>query len=94
MGYGLPCKGLINEPVGAFVHLARDPGKLPSLEVVEGFLDFFAEHFGPLVTAKQMLGSRFEELRAEILAIWERRNTSGDGGLQLPQEYLLSVIRL
>lgn len=63
-------------------------------ESTEGFLDFFAERFGPLVTAKQMLGARFEELRAEILAIWERRNTAGNGGLVLPQEYLLSVVRL
>ena len=63
-------------------------------ESIEGFLDYFAENFGPLVTAKQMLGARFEELRSEILAIWERRNTAGNGGLVLPQEYLLSVIRL
>ena len=63
-------------------------------ESIEGFLDFFAENFGPLVTAKQMLGARFEELRAEILAIWERRNTASNGGFVLAQEYLLSVIHL
>lgn len=63
-------------------------------ESIEGFLDYFAENFGPLVTAKQMLGARFEELRAEILAIWERRNTAADGGLVLEQEYLLSVVHL
>jgi len=63
-------------------------------ESVEGFLDVFAENFGPLVTAKQMLGARFDELRTEILDIWERRNAAGNGGLVLPQEYLLSVIRL
>lgn len=63
-------------------------------ESIDAFLDLFAESFGPLVTAKQMLGARFEELRAEIRAIWERRNTADDGGFVLPQEYLLSVVRL
>ncbi len=63
-------------------------------ESVEGFLDVFAENFGPLVAAKQMLGPRFDELRTEILDIWERRNAAGNGGFVLPQEYLLSVIRL
>ena len=63
-------------------------------ESIESFLDYFAENFGPLVTAKQMLGARFEELRAEILEIWTRRNTAGNGEFVLPQEYLLSVVRL
>ncbi len=35
-----------------------------SADSVEGFADFFVDRFGPLVTAKQMLGARFEELRA------------------------------
>ena len=60
----------------------------------DGFLDYFVDRFGPLVTARQMLGDRFGELRAEILAIWEEQNEADDGRLVLPQEYLLSVIRL
>lgn len=60
----------------------------------EGFLDYFVERFGPLVTAKQMLGERFAELHGQILAIWEEVNHADDGTLRLPQEYLLSVIRL
>jgi SAM-dependent methyltransferase len=63
-------------------------------ESVEGFADYFIDRFGPLVTARQMLGDRFEELRSELVAIWARRNESGDGRLVLPQEYLLSVVRL
>jgi hypothetical protein len=63
-------------------------------ESVEGFLDFFVDRFGPLVTARNMLGDRFGELREQILAIWERVNEADDGSLRLPQEYLLSVIRL
>ena len=63
-------------------------------ESIEGFADFFMDRFGPLVTAKQMLGDRFAELRQEIIEIWARWNESDDGRLVLPQEYLLSVIRL
>lgn len=59
----------------------------------EGFLDYFLERFGPLVTARQMLGERFSELRSDVLDVWNERNESSDGGLVLPQEYLQSVIR-
>jgi SAM-dependent methyltransferase len=61
---------------------------------VEGFADYFMDRFGPLVTARQMLGERFAELRAEIIAIWTRWNESADGRFVLPQEYLLSIVRL
>lgn len=60
----------------------------------EGFLDFFAERFGPLVTARQVLGERFAELRRQILEIFETRNEATDGTLVLPQEYLQSIVRL
>jgi hypothetical protein len=63
-------------------------------ESIDGFADFFMDRFGPLVTARQMLGERFAELRKDIIEIWARWNESGDGRLVLPQEYLLSVIRL
>jgi SAM-dependent methyltransferase len=63
-------------------------------ESIDGFADYFMDRFGPLVTARQMLGDRFAELRQQIIEIWARWNESGDGRLVLPQEYLLSVIRL
>lgn len=63
-------------------------------ESIEGFADFFMERFGPMVTAKKMLGDRFGELRERTMAIWAERNEAGDGSLRLPQEYLLSVVRL
>ena len=63
-------------------------------ESVEGFADFFMDRFGPLVTARAMLGERFEELREQIITIWGEANETDDGTLRLPQEYLLSVIRL
>jgi hypothetical protein len=63
-------------------------------DTVDGFADFFMDRFGPMVTAKQMLGERFAELRAEVVEIWRSFNEAPNGGLRLPQEYLLSVIRL
>jgi hypothetical protein len=63
-------------------------------ESIEGFADFFMDRFGPMVTARQMLGERFGELRKEVIAIWADNNEADDGRLILPQEYLLSVIRL
>ena len=61
---------------------------------VEGFADFFMARFGPLVTARAMLGDRFGELRDRIIQIWRDANEAADGSLRLPQEYLLSVVRL
>jgi SAM-dependent methyltransferase len=54
---------------------------------------YFFERFGPLVTAREMLGERFEELGEKVIAIFEERNEASDGSLRLPQEYLQSVIR-
>lgn len=61
---------------------------------LDGFGDVFMDKFGPMVAAKQLLGERFDALRSEIREIWARWNESDDGRLILPQEYLLSVIRL
>ena len=61
---------------------------------VDGWADYFIERFGPLVTAKAMLGERFGELRDQLVAIWHDANQADDGSLRLPQEYLLSIIRL
>ena len=63
-------------------------------ESTKGWADFFIDRFGPMVTARKMLGERFGELRERTVAIFEERNEADDGSLRLPQEYLLSVIRL
>ena len=57
------------------------------------FADYFAERFGPLVTARAMLGERFAELHEKLVAVFEARNEADDGSLHMPQEYLQSVIR-
>jgi SAM-dependent methyltransferase len=61
---------------------------------LDGFADFFMERFPPMVTARAALGDRFRELRDRTIDIWRNANVASDGSLRLPQEYLLSVIRL
>jgi SAM-dependent methyltransferase len=62
-----------------------------SLEV---YVDDFMEHFPTMAAARGMLGDRFEELREKMIAIWRDANAADDGSLRLPQEYLLSIVRL
>jgi SAM-dependent methyltransferase len=63
-------------------------------ESVESFADYFMDRFPPMVAAQGMLGERFGELREEIVTIWSDANEATDGTLRLPQEYLLTVVRL
>ena len=63
-------------------------------ESVDMFADFFMERFPLMVTARAMLGESSSEMRQRIVEIWRKRNEATDGGLRLPQEYLLSIVRL
>jgi hypothetical protein len=63
-------------------------------ESIESWADFFMARFGPMVTARAMLGDRFAELRERVVEIWRNANEATDGSLRLPQAYLLSIIRL
>jgi hypothetical protein len=61
---------------------------------VDSFADLFMERFPTMVSARTRLGERFQELRERIVDIWREANQADDGSLRLPQEYLLSVVRL
>jgi hypothetical protein len=63
-------------------------------ESVDAWADFFMDRFPTMVAARSMLGDRFTELRERIVEIWRAANEATDGTMRLPQEYLLSVIRL
>jgi SAM-dependent methyltransferase len=63
-------------------------------ESVESWGDYFIDRFPMMVTARSMLGERFSELRGRIVEIWREANEADDGSLRLPQEYLLSIVRL
>jgi hypothetical protein len=62
-------------------------------ESLDGFAEYFMARFGPMVTAREMLGDRFAELREQVMEIWSEFNEADDGTLRLPQEYLLSVVK-
>ena len=61
---------------------------------VEAWADYFMERFPTMVAAQAMLGERFAELREKIIGIWRGANEATDGTLRLPQEYLVSIVRL
>lgn len=63
-------------------------------ESARGFADYFFDRFGPLVTARQVLGDRFEDLSEELISIFESRNEAEDGTFFMPQEYLQSIVHL
>ena len=61
---------------------------------MDEWANFFMDRFGPMVTARKMLGERFAELREQVVAIWTKANQSTEGRVRIPQEYLVSIIRL
>ena len=63
-------------------------------ESIESWADFFMTRFGPLVTARAALGDRFGELRERTVQIWRDANQGEGGRMRVPQEYLVSIIRL
>ena len=63
-------------------------------ESVESFAELFMSRFPPMVAARTALGERFEQLRGRILDVWRDFNEADDGTFRLPQEYLLSIVRL
>jgi SAM-dependent methyltransferase len=56
------------------------------------FVDFMATEYGPLVKAREALGERWPELRADLNALSEEMN-SGVDGFCVASEYLLAVGR-
>lgn len=63
-------------------------------ESIDGWADYFMARFGPMVTARSMLGERFGELRERVVDVWRKANTAAGGRLRVPQQYLVSIIRL
>jgi ubiquinone/menaquinone biosynthesis C-methylase UbiE len=62
----------------------------PSLE---GFLDFWETRFGPVVTAKKVLGDGYPALRQDLRTVYEQWNQADDGALYAEAEYLVTVGR-
>lgn len=61
----------------------------------EEFIDLFADCYGPLLQARKALSAdgRWEQLRAELVAMTEESNISEDGRLRVPSDYLVVAAR-
>jgi SAM-dependent methyltransferase len=59
----------------------------------ESYVDFYADKFGPVVTAKKVLGDDWPVLRKELLDLYDEWNQADDGSMHLEAEYLLTVGR-
>jgi SAM-dependent methyltransferase len=57
----------------------------------ERFVRFMETHYGPMLKARERLSAegRWEDCRAEIVAMAERRNDATDGSLLMNAEYLV-----
>lgn len=62
-------------------------------ESVEAYSEHFENNFGPLVTAKGMLGERFAELQAATNEMFATVNQATDGGMRMEGEYLRTIAR-
>jgi SAM-dependent methyltransferase len=63
---------------------------------VEGWMADDERMLGPAVMAKAMLESqgRYEELRGEMLELYNSFNEAGDGSFRVQAEYLLTLVQL
>jgi SAM-dependent methyltransferase len=59
----------------------------------EHFVAFMETHYGPTLKARERLSAegRWEDCRAQIVALAERHNEATDGSLLMNAEYLVSV---
>jgi hypothetical protein len=64
-------------------------------ESVEKWVDYLEATLGPVVLAKRALEpeGRWAPARDDMVALFERFNEAGDGGLHAEPEYLLTVVR-
>ncbi len=61
----------------------------------DDYVAFMETHYGPTLKARERLSAegRWEECRAEIVAMAERRNEATNGGLLMHAEYLIAIGR-
>jgi SAM-dependent methyltransferase len=77
---------------GTGVELEFSRGYNPfRFDSADGFVSFFETHYGPTLKARERLTGEgsWDDCRAEIVAMAERRGEATDGGLVLASEYLV-----
>ena len=63
-------------------------------ESIPGYMDMMEANFGPLVTAREVLGEDgWAPVRAEIIELEERLNRADDGSMDVAGQYLTVVAR-
>jgi ubiquinone/menaquinone biosynthesis C-methylase UbiE len=79
---------------GLQVELAREEVTFHSTSA-DDYVDMYAEKFGPVLMARRSLEpeGRWEALRDDLIALFERLNVSEDGGLEWQGEYLVVLGR-
>jgi SAM-dependent methyltransferase len=80
------------EPHGLELDFDHDAARFEYGDL-DGFLTFYADNFGPLVTARAVLGESWPALRTELRAVFEERNQARDGSLRIDSEYLVTIGR-
>jgi hypothetical protein len=58
-------------------------------ESTEAFIDMFADLYGPLLGARNLLQDRWSDLRAELVAMSAEMNEATDGTFRAPSDYLV-----
>lgn len=84
-------RGLL-EPLGLEVSCERRVNVFEH-DDVEAYGAHMDANFGPLVTARSVLGDRWADLKAELDTLFAAANTGRDGRMHLEGEYLQTVAR-
>ena len=83
----------ILEPHGLLPEFSREVVRFESASA-EGFMAFYERCFGPLATAKALLGDRWPELRRDLVDTFEAWNgATAGGGFVMDGEYLVTIAR-
>jgi hypothetical protein len=59
----------------------------------DSYIAEFEENFGPMVTARAVLGDKFEALHKDLEALFGEVNQATDGSVHLEAEYLVAIGR-
>lgn len=62
-------------------------------EDIDGYFDHMEANFGPMVTARTMLGEDWAAVREETDALFRAANQAGDGAMRMEGEYLQTIAR-
>lgn len=78
----------------AGVELEFERGMNPfEFESEDAYATHLETYFGPMVMARQALGERWAECRADVVSLFKEWNSATDGSVKIDAEYLLMLGR-